>query len=78
MVLSKKVFFLIGNEAEIRPLEMDRKGPENCTFGSLRRQVIFSDLLQWAQLRPLDSPLSPDIVQESGICIQCYPCTITT
>ena len=28
MVLGKKVTFLIGNGAEIRPLEMGRKGPE--------------------------------------------------
>ena len=27
MVLGKKVAFLIGNGAEIRPLEMGRKGP---------------------------------------------------
>ena len=28
MVLGKKWLFLIGNGAEIRPLEMGRKGPE--------------------------------------------------
>ena len=30
MVLGKKWLFLIGNGAEIRPLEMGRKGPDAC------------------------------------------------
>ena len=37
MVLGKNLLFLIGNGAEIRPLEMGRKGPESIGMGNKKK-----------------------------------------
>ena len=42
MVLGKRWLFLIGNGAEIRPLEMGTKGPAEDRFCRFEAQIVWS------------------------------------
>ena len=46
MVLGKRVAILTGNGAEIRPLEMGRKGPVVCRFSNYILHKVFSLLAE--------------------------------